>query len=102
MIGLFCFALAVLASPFRSWSNGVGHPARDGEPSCVIMLQRLPPWTCLLSQRLAQIALCLRHRSARPQTSCPDQRHGTSNRLMGSTSNNGGISLERGSALHDP
>jgi hypothetical protein len=29
------------------------HPARDGEPSCVIMLQTLPPWTCLLSQRLA-------------------------------------------------
>jgi hypothetical protein len=30
------------------------------------------------------------------------QRHGTSNRRMGCASNNGGIPLERGSALHDP
>jgi hypothetical protein len=30
-----------------------GHPARDGEPSCVIMLQTSPPWTCLLSRPLA-------------------------------------------------
>ena len=33
-----------------TWSSDGGHPARDGEPSCVIMLQTLPPWTYLLSQ----------------------------------------------------
>src|SRR6266851_282529 len=42
------------ASP-STWSNGGDHPARDGEPSCVIMLQTLPPWTCLLSRPLASI-----------------------------------------------
>jgi hypothetical protein len=47
-------------------------------------------------------ALCLRHRPARPQRPRLDQRHGTSNRRMGRASNNGGIPLERGSALHDP
>src|SRR5450755_1584144 len=30
-------------------------PVRDGEPSCVIMLQTLPPWTCLLSRPLVSI-----------------------------------------------
>src|SRR5262249_48468360 len=39
---------------------------------------------------------------AKPQRPCPDQRHGTSDRRMARASNNGGISLERGSALHDP
>src|SRR5262249_43709871 len=38
------------ASP-STWSNGGDLPARDGEPSCVIMRQMLPPWTCLLSRR---------------------------------------------------
>src|ERR1700755_600036 len=28
-------------------------PSQDGAPSCVIMLQTLPPWTCLLSRPLA-------------------------------------------------
>jgi hypothetical protein len=28
--------------------NDGGRPVRDGEPSYVIMLQTLPPWTCLL------------------------------------------------------
>jgi hypothetical protein len=46
--------------------------------------------------------LCLRRRSARPQRSRLDQGHGTSDRRMGRASNNGGIPLERGSALHDP
>src|SRR5262252_2206568 len=49
-----------------------------------------------------QTALCLRHSSARPQRSCLYQRHGTSDRQMGRASNNGGIPLERGSALHGP
>jgi hypothetical protein len=43
--------------------------------------------------------LCLRHYSARPQRSCLDQRHRTSNRRMGRASNNRGIPLERGSGL---
>src|ERR1700719_1943850 len=30
-----------------------GPPSQDGAPSCVIMLQTLPPWTCLLSRPLA-------------------------------------------------
>src|SRR5580692_6618218 len=38
-------------------------------------------------------ALCLRHRPARPQRPCLDQRHGKSDGGMGCTSNNGGISL---------
>src|SRR5258705_5778970 len=40
------------ASP-STWSSGGGRPAKDGELSCVIMLQMLPPWTCLLSRPLA-------------------------------------------------
>jgi hypothetical protein len=42
------------ASP-SAWSNDGGRPVRDGEPSCVIMLQTLPPWTCLLSRTLVSI-----------------------------------------------
>ena len=42
------------------------------------------------------------HRPARPQRPCLDQRHNKSDGRMGCTPNNGGISLERGSALHDP
>jgi len=37
------------ASP-STWSNGGGHPARDGEPSCITTRQTLPPWTCSSSQ----------------------------------------------------
>src|SRR6202140_1982436 len=36
-----------------TWSSGEDRPARDGALSCVIMLQTLPPWTCLLSRPLA-------------------------------------------------
>src|SRR5262249_5918425 len=38
-------------------------------------------------------ALCFPRRSARPQRSCLDQRHRTSNRRMGRASNNGGVPL---------
>src|SRR5258705_8169556 len=37
------------ASP-NTWSNDGGHPARDGEPSCVTTRRTLPPWTCSLFQ----------------------------------------------------
>src|ERR1700682_813087 len=37
------------ASP-STWSNDGGHPARDGEPSCVTTRRTLPPWTCSLFQ----------------------------------------------------
>src|SRR5215475_5797293 len=37
------------ASP-STWSNGGGHPARDGEPSCLTTRRTLPPWTCSLSR----------------------------------------------------
>src|SRR5712664_2699641 len=37
------------ASP-STWSNEGGHPARDGEPSCVTTRRTLPPWTCSLFQ----------------------------------------------------
>ena len=30
-----------------TWSNGGGHPARDGGPSCITTRPTLPPWTCL-------------------------------------------------------
>src|SRR5215510_12266651 len=40
------------ASP-STWSNDGCHPARDGEPSCTIMLQTWLPWTYLLSRPLA-------------------------------------------------
>src|SRR6202140_2129555 len=33
-----------------TWSNDGGHPARDGEPSCVTTRRTLPPWTCSLFQ----------------------------------------------------
>src|SRR5215471_3451153 len=41
-----------------------------------------------------QTALCLRRRSAKPQRTRLDQRHGTSDRRMDRASNNGGIPLE--------
>src|SRR5271169_4576715 len=63
MIGLLCFVLAVLASPFNlrsrsraspsTWSNGGGPPARDGGPSCITTRQKLPPWTFSLFRRSA-------------------------------------------------
>jgi transposase InsO family protein len=28
-----------------AWSNGEGHPARDGGPSCITTRRTLPPWT---------------------------------------------------------
>src|ERR1700748_814702 len=28
-----------------TWSNGEGHPTRDGEPSCITTRRTLPPWT---------------------------------------------------------
>src|SRR6202171_3175477 len=37
------------ASP-STWSNDGGHPARDGQPSCVTTRRTLPPWTCSLFQ----------------------------------------------------
>src|ERR1700694_2005959 len=37
------------ASP-STWSNDGGHPARDGEPSCVTTRRTSPPWTCSLFQ----------------------------------------------------
>ena len=46
--------------------------------------------------------LCLSHRPARPQRPRLDQRHSKSDGRMGCTSNNGSISLGRGSALYDP
>src|SRR5215831_1170181 len=84
----------------NTWPSGVGRQAKDGAPFCVIMRRTLQPWTYSLSQ--LQAALCLSRRSARPQRTRLDQRHGTSDRRMGRASNNGGIPLERGSALHDP
>ena len=47
-----------------------------------------------------QTALCLRHRSVKPQRPCLDQRHNKSERRMGCASNNGSIPLERGSGLN--
>src|SRR6267154_2006203 len=38
------------ASP-STWSNDGGHPARDGEPSCVTTRRTSPPWTCSWFQR---------------------------------------------------
>src|SRR5260370_37575134 len=46
-----------------TWSSGEDRPARDGLLSCVIMLQTLPPWTCLLSRPLASIC-------SMPSSSC--------------------------------
>ena len=46
--------------------------------------------------------LCIRHRSDRPQRPGLDQRHKESDGGMGCTSDHGGISLGRGSGLHDP
>src|ERR1700720_4105794 len=34
------------SSVAKYWSNDAGHPARDGEPSCVTTRRTLPPWTC--------------------------------------------------------
>ena len=34
----------------NTWSSGVAHQARDGEPSCTIMPRISPPWTCSLFQ----------------------------------------------------
>jgi hypothetical protein len=45
------FEVARRALP-STWLGDGGHPARDGEPSCVTMLQTLPPWTCSLSRPL--------------------------------------------------
>ena len=39
-------------------------------------------------------ALCLRHRSVKPQRPCLDQRHNKSERRLGCASNNGSIPLE--------
>jgi hypothetical protein len=47
-------------------------------------------------------ALCIRRRPIRPQRSGLDQRHKESDGRMGCTPDNGGISLGRGSRLHDP
>ena len=38
------------ASP-NTWSSDAGPQARDGSPSCVMMLQILPPWTSSSSRR---------------------------------------------------
>src|SRR5467141_3698854 len=38
------------SSVASTWSIGGGHPARDGEPSCVTTRRTLPPWTCSLFQ----------------------------------------------------
>src|SRR5712672_1519833 len=43
------------ASP-STWSNDGGHPARDGEPSCVATRRTLPPWTCSLFQLSVSIS----------------------------------------------
>ena len=43
------FELAQLST----WSNGDGHQARDGEPSCVTTRRTLPPWICLWFRPLA-------------------------------------------------
>ena len=37
----------------NTWSSDAGHQARDGSPSCAIMLQTLPPWTSSSSRRSA-------------------------------------------------
>src|SRR5450759_4009635 len=47
-------------------------------------------------------ALCIRRHPTRPQKSGLDQRHKESDGRMGCPSNNGGVSLGRGSGLHDP
>src|SRR6266404_4825272 len=39
-----------------TWSNEGGHPARDGEPSCVTTRRTLPPWTCSLFQ--LSVSIC--------------------------------------------
>src|SRR6266446_5912933 len=39
-----------------TWSNDGGHPARDGEPSCVTARRTLPPWTCSLFQ--LSVSIC--------------------------------------------
>ena len=82
--------------------------------------RRVPPsqgWRTFLRNHAADVAamdlfvvptirfrppLCIRHHSDRPQRPRLDQRHGRSDRRMGRASNNGGIPLERGSALHGP
>src|SRR6202035_1941921 len=33
------------SSVASTWSNGEGHPARDGRPSCITTRRTLPPWT---------------------------------------------------------
>ena len=88
------------ASP-STWSSGEDHPARDSGPSCVTTRLTLPPlWTCLLSRPLASIC-------SMPSSSCGsiaetlDQRHSQPDRV-GCTSDNRGLSLGWGSALHDP
>jgi hypothetical protein len=43
------------ASP-STWSNGEGRQARDGRPSCAIMLQISPPWTSSLFQ--PSVSIC--------------------------------------------
>jgi hypothetical protein len=57
-----------------------------------------------LSERSSWLrpALCLRYRPARSQRTRLDQRYRESDRGMGCTSDHGGISLGRGSRLHDP
>jgi len=76
--------------PSQGWRTFL----RNHAPNIAAMVRRPNDWL--------QTALCLRHRSARPQRSGLDQCHGTPNRRMGRASNNGGIPLERGSAVHDP
>src|SRR4029077_9691575 len=45
------------ASP-NTWSSDAGHRARDGSPSCAIMLQILPPWTSSSSDDRFRPPLC--------------------------------------------
>src|SRR3981189_2016443 len=89
------------ASP-STWSNGGGRPARDGGPSCVTTRRTLPPWTCSLFQ--LSVSTCSMPSSSSGSTAetSSGPRSQQIPRRMGCTSDHGGISLGRGSALPHP
>src|ERR1700757_4655595 len=62
----------------------------------------MPPWTSSLSRPLASIYSMPCHHAARSLRPCLDQRHSQPDGGVGCTSDNRGLSLGSGSALHDP
>jgi hypothetical protein len=91
MIGLLCFALAVLTSPFKSRVR-LGFEVAQSSLAKYMVKRRAPPsqgWRTFLHNHAPDIAamnlccshyrfrpaLCLRHRAARPQRHRLDQRY---------------------------